>query len=116
MRIVPSIPPAPTSPDTRHVTGLSAAQAVKPVQPRERPISYVEQQTLRQDVVHQDAVHPDSAHPVTQQQRNVPLEERRKARRRVNHLPVLIELRSGVDRRHNNLRGGGVVEHIDIEA
>lgn len=104
MRYVTSIPPAATSPNTRHVMGLSAAQAVKPVQPRERPDSYVE---------HQENAYRVERPP--QPQPNVPVEDRRKACRRVRHQQVLIELRSGIDRRHHNLREGDVAEHIDIE-
>jgi hypothetical protein len=46
---------------------------------------------------------------------NLPLEERRKACRRIHHQKVLIELRSGLDRRRHNLLAGGVVDHIDEE-
>lgn len=102
MRYVTSISPAATSPDTRHVMGLSAAQTVKSVQPRAQPVPYVE---------HQENAYRVNPRPHP----HVPLEDRRKARRRVNHQPVLIELRSGIDRRHNNLREGDVAEHIDIE-
>lgn len=102
MRYVTSIPPATTSPNTRHVMGLSAAQAVKPVRPHERPTPYVEHQEDAYRVKHQPS-------PL------VPIEDRRKACRRVSHQAVLIELRSGIDRRHHNLREGDVAEHIDIE-
>lgn len=107
MRYVSSIPPVATSPDTHQVKGLSAAYAVKPVYPREQPIPYVEQHTA----LHQDA------HLVEQdRQRDMPLEDRRKACRRVHHQSVLVELRSGIDRRHHNLREGDIVEHIDEQA
>lgn len=108
MRYVPSIPPATTSPSTRQVKALSAAQAVKPVFPREQPVlPYVEQHTAHQEPVH----------PVEQQHhRTVPFEDRRKACRRVAHQAVLVELRSGIDRRRHNLREGDIVEHIDETA
>ncbi|OIR17331.1 hypothetical protein GALL_23560 [mine drainage metagenome] len=107
MRYVPSLPPVTTSPYTRQVKGLSAAQAVKPVYPREQPESYVAPQ----------ATHQAAAGVQQQPPRRVqPFEDRRKACRRVSHQPVLVELRSGIDRRRHNLREGDMVEHIDEQA
>ena len=111
MRYVTSIPPAATSPNTRQVMGLSAALAVKPVHPREQPVPYVEHSTAHQDIAH-SAEQSHREVPVE----NVPVEDRRKACRRLVHQHVLIELRSGIDRRHHNLIEGDVAEHIDIEA
>lgn len=104
MRYVTSIPPATTSPNTRYVTGLSAAHAVQPVHPHEQPV-------VTQVTHHEHAYRAEAQH-----RPHVPLEDRRKACRRVSHQAVLIELRSGIDRRHNNLLQGDVAEHIDIEA
>lgn len=42
-------------------------------------------------------------------------EERRKVARRLSHQPVLVELRSGVERRHFNRREDDLIEHIDEE-
>ncbi|MBI3222137.1 MAG: hypothetical protein HYZ46_03470 [Nitrosomonadales bacterium] len=42
--------------------------------------------------------------------------ERRLIVRRIRHQPVLLELRSGMERRHHNLRDGDIVEHIDVQA
>ena len=106
MRFVPSVSPPTTSPDTRTVRGLSATHAVKPVHPLEQPVPYVENNTAQQEALH----------AVERQYRNVPLVDRRKACRRLLHQPVLIELRSGIDRRHHNLREGDVAEHIDVTA
>jgi hypothetical protein len=105
MRYVPSISPATTSPDTRPVRGLSATYAVKPVHPREKIVPVIEHH----------AVHREAAQPV-EPQRDVLAEERRKVCRRVSHQPVLVEFRSGVDRRRHNFRAGDVVEHIDEQA
>jgi hypothetical protein len=41
--------------------------------------------------------------------------ERRTYCRRSRHLPVLAELRSGLERRHHNQRAGDPTEHVDIE-
>jgi hypothetical protein len=109
MRYVSSIPPAATSPNTRQVTGLAASQAVSPVHAHVLPPTYVEQHSVK--------VNPDPVpHTFVPKQEIVPTEERRKACRRLLHQAVLIELRSGIDRRHHNLREGDVAEHIDIEA
>lgn len=102
MRYVPSISPTTTSPDTRSVRGLSATHAVKPVHPREQIVSIIEHH----------AVHRESAQPV-EPRRDVAAEERRKICRRVSNQSVLVEFRSGVDRRRHNFRAGDVVEHID---
>lgn len=117
MRYVTDIPPVATpSPNTRHVTGLTAALAVKPVYPGEHPVASVEHLKA-----HPDKERQEITHPVEQRQSNVPAEfvpaeDRRKACRRVAQQPVLIELRSGIDRRHHTLLEGDVAEHIDIEA
>lgn len=102
MRYVTSISSTTTSPNTRQVTGLSATHAVKPVHPREQPAPIIERH----------AAHREAAQ-TAEQQRDVLAEERRKVCRRVSHQPVLIEFRSGVDRRRHNFRAGDVVEHID---
>lgn len=104
MRYVPSISPATTSPDTRPVRGLSATHAVKPVHPREQIVPVIEHHA-----VHREAAQPAEPQP----RRDVNAEERRKVCLRVSHQPVLVEFRSGVDRRRHNLRAGDVVEHID---
>jgi hypothetical protein len=96
--------------------GLTAALAVKPVYPGEHPVASVEHLKARPDNEHQEITHP-----VEPQESNVPVEfvpaeDRRKACRRLAHQHVLIELRSGIDRRHHTLLVGDVAEHIDIEA
>lgn len=106
MRYVPSISPVTTSPNTRQVRGLTAAQAIKPVYPREQPRPYVEQ----------PAHHQERTLSVEQPHHGMPAEDRRKACRRTQHLPVLVELRSGLDRRRHNLRGDDPAEHIDETA
>ncbi len=117
MRYVTDIPPvATTSPNTRQVMGLTAALAVKPVYPGEHPVASVEH--LK---VHPDKAYQEIFRTVEPQQNNapvevVPAEDRRKACRRLAHQQVLIELRSGIDRRHHTLLEGDVAEHIDIEA
>ncbi|MEI7842130.1 MAG: hypothetical protein WCI39_03770 [Gallionellaceae bacterium] len=105
MRYVTDIPTATRSPFIRQVTGLAAVYAVKPVHPRDQPIENIDRHAALQPELHQVEQHRDQV-----------ATDRRKACRRLNHQQVLIELRSGIDRRHHNVREGDVVEHIDIEA
>jgi len=42
--------------------------------------------------------------------------ERRSYCRRIEYVPVLIELRSGKDRRRHNQRAGDPMEHVDVNA
>ena len=104
MRFVSSLPPVTTSPNTREVGGLTRIHAVKPVPSDEQAVPTVQQQTARQEPVP----------PVKQQyQRAEPFEDRRKTCRRVSHQPVLVDLRSGPDRRRHNLRADDLIDHID---
>ncbi|MBU0622499.1 MAG: hypothetical protein KJ795_11700 [Gammaproteobacteria bacterium] len=104
MRFTPNIPPVTTSPEVRHVGGLIGIRAVKPVHAREQP------------EVEMNAAHQEALRQIEEQRRNLPAEDRRKTCRRTQHLPVLVELRSGVERRRHNLFEGGADEHVDIEA
>jgi len=104
MRYVSSIPPVTTSPSSQQVSALIAVHAVKPVHAPLKAVPYVELNT----------VHQESVSLVEQQKhRKIPAEDRRKYCRRMHHQPVLVELRSGIDRRHQYLLDGDVVEHID---
>lgn len=41
--------------------------------------------------------------------------DRRKVSQRILHQPVLVELRSGINRRRRNSREGDIVEHISLD-
>jgi len=99
MRFTPTILPATATPTTRAVKGLTDIHAVKSVHARDPESQSVEP-------------HPEvqGEHP------NIPLVDRRKACRRIHNQKVLIELRSGLDRRRHNLMEGGTADHIDEEA
>ncbi len=56
----------------------------------------------------------DGMSPTAQQRNEALLEERRRARRRLNQQAMLAELRSGVERRRATTEGEA--EHIDEEA
>ena len=103
MRYVSSIPPVTASPRTRQVEALTAVHAVRPVHAPLQVVPYVELNTVQQK----------TSPVVEQHHRDMPVADRRKYCRRVKHQAVLVELRSGIDRRHHNLRDGDVVEHID---
>jgi hypothetical protein len=104
MRFVSSLPPVSTSPKTRQVGALTRIDAVKPIPSGDQAVPNIEQQATRQEV----------AQPVRQQYRRAePFEDRRKACRRVSHQPVLVEMRSGPDRRRHNLRIDDLIDHID---
>jgi hypothetical protein len=107
MRIVPSTPPVIKSPNTRQVGGLTAIHSVKAVQLQEQVVSYVGQQSAQQEVTRL----------VTQQHhRDGAYEDRRKYCRRVVQQKVIVDLRSGLDRRRRNQRGDDIVDHIDETA
>ena len=104
MRFVSSLPPVTTGPNTRQVGGLKRINAVKPIQTDEKAVPTVENKTARQE--------PETL--VGQlYQRAEPFQDRRKACRRVTRQAVLVELRSGMDRRRRNLRESDLVDHID---
>jgi len=104
MRYVSSIPPVTTSQRTREVSALSAVHSVKAVHAPLQTVPYVEF-----NPTHQGSV------PLVEQHlhQDVPKLDRRNFCRRVSLQSVLVELRSGIDRRHHNLFNGDIVEHID---
>ena len=103
MRYVSSIPPVATGPNSRLVSGLSAVHAVKPVHSREPAVDQVEQQ----------AKHEEKQGNGLAGHRDEPFEERRKACRRILKQKVLIELRTGVERRQHDRLGNAPIGHID---
>jgi len=78
---------------------------MKPIHSREQTVSLVA------------ALHPGQHKAAVEANKEavarLPLEDRRKACRRIHNQKVLIELRSGVDRRHHDLLGNHAAEHID---
>jgi hypothetical protein len=108
MRYVSEITPVATAQKPSLVPVLSSVQAVKPIHSREQTVFQVT--TLRHSQ-HTETVEPDKDSLA-----RLPLEDRRKACRRFHTQRVLVELRSGVDRRHHDLLGNHAVEHIDEQA
>ena len=104
MRYVSEVKPATAGTKTSLVPSLSSVHAVKPIHSREQTVFQV------------TALHSDNKEAVEADQERatrLPLEDRRKACRRIHTQKVLIELRSGVDRRHHDLLGNHAAEHID---
>lgn len=99
-------PPPLVSPvkDRREVRGLTSVPAVKAVGE--------EGQARQQAAARQET---ERTSPPPAEQRGVVL-DRRKVCRRVRKQAVLIELRSGVDRRKVDQRDGDVRIHIDAQA
>jgi hypothetical protein len=90
----------------REVKGVSATAALKPLNAHE----------AHNLAVTPSEVHQASSEPVPQMQRRSPeLPDRRKVCRRVHKQVVLLDLRTGVDRRHGHGRETDPIEHIDIK-
>jgi len=104
MRYVSSIPPPAKSPNTTQVGGLTAIRSVKAVQLLEQAVPGVIQQTVQQEAARLEEL---------QRRSEGQFVDRRKVCRRVTQLPVLVELRSGVERRRRSQREGDPVDHID---
>lgn len=107
MRYVPSLPPSKITGvwDRMMVSGLTAVKAVKPVGPRTLPPLVTpprHEEPLREAMERRHDTHLHG--------------DRRTYCRRSRQLPVLVELRSGLERRHNKQRTDDPTEHIDINA
>jgi len=110
MQYVSSIHPPATAPETGlDVDATSGAKRVKPVQALTLPPlvvqSHARHEALPEAAENEEKGHDPHVHG-----------ERRTYCRRTEHLPILIELRSGIDRRRNNQRVGDIAEHIDVKA
>ncbi|MDP2759885.1 MAG: hypothetical protein Q8O64_05690 [Sideroxyarcus sp.] len=103
MRFNDNLPPVTSAPASNLVPGLSAVHVVKPVRARDPGADQSESQPE----------HEQS--PANTLPQPLPT-ERRLACRRIHQQKVLIELRSGLDRRRQNLLQGGVADHIDETA
>jgi|SRR3989338_5936029 len=109
MKYVPSLPPPVTGAGAGlEVKALVGIKRAKPVQAR----------TLPPLVVQPHARHETPA--VTagkEEKRHDPHVhgERRIYCRRIEHLPILVELRSGMERRRHNQRADDITEHVDVK-
>ncbi len=108
MRYVSEVKPTTTGKKSSLVLGLSTVHAVKPIHSREQTVFQV-------TALHQNQ-HKESVEADKESKGRLPVEDGRKACRRIHNQKVLIELRSGVERRHHDLFGNRAVEHIDEKA
>ena len=110
MKYVPSLPLPITVPEDRlDVNALGRVKPAKPVQKRTLP-------PLINRRREQPETPPDQIQREERRHAEPLLEERRIYCRRINHYPILEELRSVIERRRRNLRGTDMTEHIDEEA
>lgn len=111
MRYVPSLPPPLTAPeDTGELQALAAVNPAKPV--RQRTLVPMVKQNFAQ---REPAEAAQLAPPASQIERRAGA-DRRVYCRRVQHQPVLLDLRPGVDRRRRSQRKTDIATSIDEEA
>lgn len=112
MRYVSSFPPRLRIVGGREVKGVSAVRPLKSALVRRHPVAQIEQYK-RYDRFQQP-------HPAGEQddpgRRVVFPEERRKVNLRISKQKMLVELRSGRNRRRRNQRGNDMVTRIDEKA
>ncbi|MGA8863924.1 MAG: hypothetical protein WBM09_02435 [Gallionella sp.] len=107
MKIVPSLPPVVTAEKVElGVDALSPVKPVKPVQPGTPPYQ-AEQPRAHPNASPDNAAHEERRHDVEMHG------ERRIYCRRIEQRPMLVELRSGFDRRRHNQREDDIKEHVD---
>ncbi len=110
MKYVPSLPPPVTGAGAElEVKAMAGVQRTKPVQARTLPPLVVQPharyETPPNAVAKEEKRHDPHVHG-----------ERRTYCRRVEHLPILVELRSGTERRRHNQRASDMTEHVDVKA
>lgn len=109
MQIVPIIPQQKFSvEESLEIAGIAAVKPAKPVEERTLPplVSHG----------HEQALYTSSEISPQEKRQFIVEEERRLVCRRIQHLPVLEELRSSVDRRRHSLGSAEFQLHIDEEA
>lgn len=110
MKYVPSLPPPVAGVETGlEVKALAGVQRAKPAQARTLPPLVVQP--------HARHVAPPEVAGKEEKRHDPHVHgERRLYCRRLEHLPMLVELRSEIDRRRRNQRASDIAEHIDVEA
>lgn len=111
MRFVSDFPPPVINVGGDEVKGVANIRPVRPERVRSHLFAEIEQYKL-QEPPQQPTPLRDKNEPG---RRTVFPEERRKVSLRIRRQPVLVEFRSGIDRRRRNLRASDIVEHIDEE-
>jgi hypothetical protein len=107
MKIVPSLSPLVTVAKAElGVEALAPVKAAKPVQPGT-------QSPLAAQLRVQSHALSDIAGQAERRYDVQTHGERRTYCRRIEHLPILVELRAGYDRRRHNQRGDDMMDHVD---
>lgn len=109
MRYVYNLPPPVINVGGNEVKGVAGIRPVRPELVRSLPLVEIER-GKRNEPSQQPL--PVSAQD-EQGRRTIYPEERRKVSLRIRRQPVLVDFRSGIDRRRRNLRESDIVEHID---
>jgi len=109
MQYVPSLPPVSGVKERMEVLALTPSRRVKSVQLHTHPPLVVAPPHPQNDAVAKEieAVERREDQPI--------MKSRRKYCRRVLHQTILEELRSVLERRHQQQRGDDTAEHIDIQ-
>jgi hypothetical protein len=111
MRYVPNLPPPLTAPEeTGELHALAAVKPVKPVQQRTL-VPIVKQRFAEREPTEGGQIAPTGS----EIERRTGA-DRRTYCRRIQHQPVLLDLRPGVDRRHRSQRKTDIATSIDEEA
>lgn len=106
-----SLPPYLNGPeDKNEVKKLTEIEPVRPVSERTHPSQALPPPTTRPE--HQY----NPVKPLEKRNADASLGERRKVCRRIQTQPLLIELRSKLDRRHKKQRNTDITEHINEKA
>ncbi|MDD5384474.1 MAG: hypothetical protein PHG89_06305 [Gallionella sp.] len=104
-----SLPPPVIAPETGpEVKALAGVQRAKPVQVRTLPLLVVQPHARHE-------APPEAAENEEKRHDSHVHGERRIYCRRIEHLPILVELRSGINRRRHNQRASDITEHIDVK-
>jgi len=109
MKYVSDFPPPVSGVDVGlDVNALAGVRRVKPVEALTLPTLLTQPHTTHEvplDVaMDEEKRHDPHVHG-----------ERRTYCRRIEHLPILVELRSGIVRRRHNQRASDLMEHIDLK-
>lgn len=116
MKYVPSLPPPATGAEIGlEVKALAGVQRAKPVEARTLP-PLVVQPHARHVVPPEVAGKEEAAGKEEKRHDPHAYGERRLYCRRLERLPMLVELRSGISRRRHNQRTSDITEHVDVKA
>jgi hypothetical protein len=110
MKYVPSLPPPITGVETGpEVKALAGIKRAKPVRARTLPPLIVQPHVRYEASPEIAGKEEKRRHPHTDGERRIYC-------RRFERLPILVELRSVIERRRRNQRASDITEHVDVKA